>query len=63
MIKKIAALLLLGYSCVVWSSGLMQSKQVLVVDENTGQVLMDKNAASAAPIRSEERRVGKECVP
>ena len=52
MIKKIAALLLLGYSCVVWSSGLMQSKQVLVVDENTGQVLMDKNAASAAPIAS-----------
>ena len=52
MIKKIAALLLLGYSCVVWSSGLIQSKQVLVVDESTGQVLMDKNAASAAPIAS-----------
>ncbi len=52
MIKKFAALLLLGYSCVVFSADLLQSKQVLVVDEHTGQILMDKNAASAAPIAS-----------
>jgi serine-type D-Ala-D-Ala endopeptidase (penicillin-binding protein 7) len=52
MVKKFAALLLLGYSCVVCSADFLQSKQVLVVDQNTGQVLMDKKADSAAPIAS-----------
>lgn len=52
MIKKFAALLLLGYSCVAFSADFLQSKQVLVVDQNTGQVLMDKKADSAAPIAS-----------
>jgi len=42
----------LGFSSQCWSSVEFRSERALVVDEATGEVLLDKNASTAAPIAS-----------
>ena len=52
MFKLLVAGALLAVSCVSWSAISVQSTHALVVDDDTGQVLLDKNSEQAAPIAS-----------
>jgi D-alanyl-D-alanine carboxypeptidase/D-alanyl-D-alanine endopeptidase (penicillin-binding protein 7) len=52
MFKHLAALVLLVGSCAAWSAVPFQSTYAMVVDESTGEVLLNKQAESAAPIAS-----------
>jgi D-alanyl-D-alanine carboxypeptidase/D-alanyl-D-alanine endopeptidase (penicillin-binding protein 7) len=52
MLKVLVVTLLVCYSCMCWSAVTFRSERALVVDEGTGEVLLDKNADSAAPIAS-----------
>jgi len=52
MLKHLAALVLLVGSCAASSAVPFQSTYAMVVDEGTGEVLLNKQAESAAPIAS-----------
>jgi serine-type D-Ala-D-Ala endopeptidase (penicillin-binding protein 7) len=52
MFKFLLAAVLLALSSMSWSAMSVQSTHALVVDDETGQVLLDKNPGEAAPIAS-----------
>ena len=52
MLKVVVATVLATCCCLCWSAVSFRSERALVVDEETGEVLLDKNSDSAAPIAS-----------
>ncbi|MEW6704477.1 MAG: serine hydrolase [Pseudomonadota bacterium] len=52
MLKKTFAALLLAACSAAWSEPSLRSAHVLVLDESTGEVLLEKDAGTPAPIAS-----------
>ena len=52
MIKKFAAILLMSTSAAAFAAPALGSQSVLVVEDETGKVLVEKNASAVVPIAS-----------